>query len=104
MDTGIDHSKAVTNFCIAGTGSSMVAKKLQKTAADMAAADPPGQAMEIQMAHATQVASTAVAAERNAIPLSLCNTRCPSAEVRRRRDVPVVSPAAISWRSAAQAR
>ncbi len=49
-------------------------RKLQKTAADIAAADPEGHAVAIQTAQHAQVASTAVAAERSAKPRSRCST------------------------------
>ena len=48
----------------------MVAKKLQKTAAPIAIDDPDRQPLMIHTAHAAQVESATVKAERSAKPLS----------------------------------
>ena len=53
---------------MAGTGSSMVAKKQQKTAAIMVAAEPMGQPVRIQNAPHRQMAMTAASADSSAMP------------------------------------
>ena len=68
---------------IAGTGSSIVAKKLQNTAAIIAAAEPEGHAVAIQNALHRQIASTAANDDSSARPVSLCSTRLPNDAVRR---------------------
>src|ERR1700748_2104458 len=77
-EIGADHSVKRMKLLIAGTGSSIVAKKLQKTAAIIAAAEPEGHAGAIQNALHRQIASTAASDDSSARPVSLCSTRLPS--------------------------
>src|ERR1700740_2162995 len=99
-DTGVDQSVKRMKLRMAGTGSSIVAKKLQKTAAIIAAAEPDGHAVAIQNALQRQMASTAANDDSSARPVSLCSTRLSNDGPRRRGAGAPVRPASMSRRSA----
>jgi hypothetical protein len=102
-DSGTDHSVPLRKPLMAGTGSSIVENRMQKTAAIIGMADPLGHAVAIQNTQQTSTASTVEKAESTAMPGSRCSTRLPSAEPRRVTGAPV-RPRSISLRRRAQSR